>query len=292
MMNIFKENMINIYGSEGKVWLGSLEKRLHDICHKYQITNLSPVRNMTFNYVASGTINNKPIILKYGFNKIALKREAEALRSFSSHGGVKPIIDEPHLIIMEKALPGASLKSHYPDKDDIASKILCDLITKLHKAPIPEHHAFHQLSSLFKVIDDFEDLPTNIQAKAKKIRTALFSKTERFVLLHGDLHHENILKQEDNFVAIDPKGFIGNPVYDVTAYIINPMPELLNDSSLKHLIQNRVDVIASALNVSNKEVLHWTFLKSVKCWIWSKQDNLDDTYFKTMTYLFESLCDT
>lgn len=292
MMNIFKENMINIYGSEGKDWLASLEKRLDDICQRYQVTDLSPVHNMTFTYVASGVINNKPIILKHGFNKIALKREAEALKSFSNHGGVKPIIDEPHLIIMEKALPGSSLKNHYPDREEISTTILCDLITKLHEAPIPGHHAFHQLSSLFKIIDDFEDLPTEILIKAKNIRTEIFSKTERLVLLHGDLHHDNMIKQEDHFVAIDPKGFIGNPIYDVTAYILNPMPELLNNSSLKHLIQNRIEVIASKLNVSSNEVLHWTFLKAVKCWIWSKQDNLDDTYFKTMTYLLESLCDT
>ena len=48
------------------------------------------------------------------------------------------------------------------------------------------------------------------------------------MLLHGDLHHDNILTAtREPYLAIDPKGLVGNRAYDVTAAMLNPDNPLL-----------------------------------------------------------------
>lgn len=42
------------------------------------------------------------------------------------------------------------------------------------------------------------------------------------MLLHGDLHHDNILLAEDGtYKIIDPKGVVGDPVFDVSRFVLN-----------------------------------------------------------------------
>ena len=42
-------------------------------------------------------------------------------------------------------------------------------------------------------------------------------------LVHGDLHHHNILAAGDRHLAIDPKPMLGEPEYDVASFLWNPI---------------------------------------------------------------------
>ncbi|NRB11146.1 MAG: hypothetical protein HRU35_06020 [Rickettsiaceae bacterium] len=68
---MFQDNIIKIYGAEGRQWLNSLPKITNKIAEEHNLSSLTPVANMTFNYVASGYQNDKPIILKIGLNSKA-----------------------------------------------------------------------------------------------------------------------------------------------------------------------------------------------------------------------------
>lgn len=61
------------------------------------------------------------------------------------------------------------------------------------KAPIPESHNFYYLSALFKALDQALYVPDKILTKAKHLRDELLSTETKEVLLHSDLHHDNIL---------------------------------------------------------------------------------------------------
>ena len=54
-----------------------------ELASKYQLTNLVPVSNMSFNYVVSGLQNEKPIIIKLGLDEKALSQEAACLQSLA-----------------------------------------------------------------------------------------------------------------------------------------------------------------------------------------------------------------
>ena len=76
---MFQKNIIKIYGDKGQQWLDSLPDITAKIANEHNLSGLTPVNNMTFNYVASGYQNDNPIILKIGMNSKALAKEASCL---------------------------------------------------------------------------------------------------------------------------------------------------------------------------------------------------------------------
>ena len=42
-------------------------------------------------------------------------------------------------------------------------------------------------------------------------------------LVHGDLHHHNLLSSGSGYVAIDPKPMLGEPEYDIAPFLWNPI---------------------------------------------------------------------
>ena len=274
-----KQNIIKIYGAEGRQWLDSLPEITAKIANEHSLSGLTPVNNMTFNYVASGYQNDKPIILKIGMNSNALTKEASCLKAFVKNAVAEVIADNTNMIIMQRAVPGSTLKTHFPGNDIDATKILCASIKELHKASIPESHNFYHLSELFKTLDQKLDIPDEILTKAKHLRDNLLKSTKKEVLLHADLHFDNILKNGDRWLVIDPKGFIGDPAFELAAYLCNPIPELLQENKPREIIENRINICSAELDIDSRRISGWLYAKSVLCWAWSLEDNLDASYW-------------
>ena len=287
-MKDFKQNIVSIYGNKGEQWLDSLPDITAKIANEHNLSGLTPVNNMTFNYVASGYQNDNPIILKIGMNSKALTKEASCLKAFAKHATAEVIADDTNMIIMQRAVPGSTLKSHFPDNDIDATKILCASIKELHKALIPENHNFYHLSELFKTLDQKLDISDEILTKAKRLKDNLLKSTTKEVLLHGDLHHDNILngesrrssKSEDGWLVVDPKGFIGDPAFEPAAYLCNPIPELLHKDNAKQIVSARIKLCAEKLEIPEQRIKDWLYVKSVLCWAWSLEDNLDPGYWE------------
>ena len=172
-------------------------------------------------------------------------------KSFAKHAVAEVIAHDDNMIIMQRAVPGSTLKDHFPNNDE-KRKNSMHKHKELHKASIPESHNFYHLSELFQALDQKLAIPDEILSKARNLRDKLLDTTTKEVLLHGDLHHDNILKNgdresrcsskrengqatskplgEDGWLVIDPKGFIGDPAFEPAAYLCNPIPELLQEN--------------------------------------------------------------
>jgi streptomycin 6-kinase len=74
----------------------------------------------------------------------------------------------------------------------------------------------------------------------------LLPSQEAQVVLHGDLHHYNILSSGDQWKAIDPKGVIGEPVYETGALLRNPFGLLDRPNPLK-LTERRIAILSELL---------------------------------------------
>lgn len=282
-MRSFEQNMVDIYGEKGQQWLDSLPDIIAKLEKEYHLTDLFPVSQMTFNYVASGYQAGTPIVLKVGLNSQALIKEAECLNAFSNQVAVKVITFNDQMILMKRAVPGESLKSHFPNKDVEATHLVSSIIHQLHSATIPQNHNFYYIRDLLNTLDKNIDIPVDVLSKARNLRDGLLSVNSPEVLLHGDLHHDNVLKHNDTWLVIDPKGFVGDPVFEVTAFLANPMPELLSQTDPAAIIQSRVSVFSERLGFEEDKIYQWLFVKSVLCWAWSLEDNLDPSYFRHLT---------
>lgn len=291
-MKTFEKNIINLYGEKGRQWREDLPNLIVQLAATYGLSNLKPANNLSYNYVLSGFRGSQPIILKLGLDVDGFKREAAALMAFSGFGVVQVFSENTGLLLLlECAVPGVSLKSYFPEKDDEAINTTANVIKRLHKAPIPSTHAFPHIKDWLAALDNDLKIPAGYLQKARQLRDNLLKTSAKEVLLHGDLHHDNILQNGDDWVVIDPKGVIGEPAYEVAAFIRNPIPELLHRDDSQSIIQNRIAMFANLLQLPSRRILDWCFVQAVLAWVWALDDACDTAYFKNLTEFFERYTD-
>jgi streptomycin 6-kinase len=101
----------------------------------------------------------------------------------------------------------------------------------------------------------------------------LLSSSSSSVLLHGDLHHLNILKAQNDWKAIDPKGVAGEPSYDICALMLNPTSRHSNDRELQ---QRRLEVLKEEPGLDSQRMLGYAIAHAVLSAWWSFEDSSSD----------------
>ena len=92
--------------------------------------------------------------------------------------------------------------------------------------------------------------PRSLVDDAHHLYLALCASQRAVRLLHGDLHHDNVLYDDERgWIAIDPKGVVGEVEFEIGAALRNPRayPELQADASR---VQRRVQRFASMFSAS------------------------------------------
>jgi streptomycin 6-kinase len=93
------------------------------------------------------------------------------------------------------------------------------------------------------------------------------------VLLHGDLHHENILAAErEPWLAIDPKGVVGEPAYETGALLRNQLSVVLEASRPGKIMERRVDQLSHELGIDRARVRGWGLAQAVLSVWWDIED--------------------
>lgn len=140
---------------------------------------------------------------------------------------------------------------------------------RLHQAVIPMVHNFPHIRDWLLVLDKNWDIPIPYLEKARKLRDRLLITSESEVLLHGDLHHDNILRQgEHEWVVIDPKGVIGYPLNETWAFIMD--------------IERDTKFVADYFSFDLQEIRDWYFVHVVMAACWTLEDNGEPTLFITL----------
>lgn len=250
------------------------------------LRDLTEISHTAHNDVWSGSQNNQPVILKLSTDTESLKQEAVALQAFAGQAAIKVIVEEEGMLLMERAIPGTSLKHYFAYREQESIDICVNLIKSLHQAKIPESYDFPHIKDWLTVLDKEQPIHEQDLHKARTLRDNLLEDPKKNVLLHGDLHHDNILQHGSDWVVIDPKGVIGEPAYEVAAFIRNPIPDLLNHSDAKAIIARRITQFAEHLAIPSQRIHDWCFVQAVVAWIWALEDGDDPRYFQKLTEVF------
>ncbi|WP_285043460.1 aminoglycoside phosphotransferase family protein [Plantibacter sp. LMC-P-059a] len=92
------------------------------------------------------------------------------------------------------------------------------------------------------------------------------------VVLHGDLHHENVLEfAPGDWRAIDPKGIVGHRAFDATAMLANPDRATAQDP---RLLEQRAELLGRSLGIGRTTILEWSVARSALSAVWSLGDGL------------------
>ena len=285
-MDKLATNITNIYGSQGNKWLVAIPEKIAAIQKRFGLTALQPVTNLSHNYVLTGMQGDVPVILKLSHDVDSLNTEAAALVAFADYNAVSILAHADGVLLLSRLMPGHSLKTYFAGQDPIATTIAAKLMQQLHQAPIPLQHNFPHIKDWLTTLDKALNIPEPYLQQAKSLRDNLLATMPTTALLHGDLHHDNILASNDAWLAIDPKGVIGEPCYEIAAFIRNPIPELLATENHAAIIQQRISLFARLLALPEQRIVAWCFVQAVLAWAFSLDDHLNPSYFQQLTQVF------
>jgi len=108
---------------------------------------------------------------------------------------------------------------------DIAVEVMAELLSPSQTPPPPELQPLRErYASLFKKAEADRKVGKNSPyIEAAKIAERLLSNPHDQRVLHGDLHHDNILLGKRGWLVIDPKGLLGDPGFDAANFFYNPL---------------------------------------------------------------------
>src|SRR5439155_22026118 len=146
----------------------------------------------------------------------------EVLSCFDPAGAARVYDWRDDAMLLERLSPGTTLAQLVnTGHDDEATDILADVITRLTPRCTPARlPAVEDRSASFSpylAIGDAQ-IPAALVARAHQWYLRLAASQTAPRLLHGDLHHENVLHDATRgWLAVDAKGIIGEVEYEVGA---------------------------------------------------------------------------
>ncbi len=288
-MLLFENNITDIYGAAGQKWLENLPNMVNDLATNWHLSDLKPVENLSYNYVLSGFQSENPIILKLSLDTKGLTIETSALKAFKGRGVVEVLDQTDGALLIERAITGHSLKEFFSNREDEAIAITIKVIKKLYSLPKINQKGFLTINDWLATLDKpCEQLGQSL-IKARTLRDELLNTTDAPILLHGDLHHDNILAHDNNWKVIDPKGVIGELSYEVGCFIRNPLDDLPSHPDSLKIITNRINAFSKNLNLDPDRIAKWCFVQGVLATVWALEDNINPTSFKYLTEIFDKL---
>lgn len=175
--------------------------------------------------------------------------------------------------MLERATPGENIKTVFCDRRERSIDAMICVLKKLVAGARPKQYFIHldQWTRKLEQTENYTDFPREYADRARSI----FSRSNLGddVLLHGDLHHTNVLSHGDTFVAIDPKGIIGNVKYDIGVLLNNHYGWIKHMPNTREQMANAVDKFAVEFDQSPPDIREWAFAQKVLSAYWSMTES-------------------
>jgi len=226
--------------------------------------------------IAFGKRDDLPVVLKVIKQPGDEWRSGSILDAFDGNGVVRVYEQAPGAMLIERLQPGHSLADmSLNGSDEDATDILAGVMRQMSAREFPEACPTVQDwgKSFERYIATADDsIPRSLVEAGHRVYSDLCASQRAPGLLHGDLHHYNVLyDSKRGWLAIDPKGVIGEIEYEIGAVLRNPIerPELFVSPSI---IERRLQQFTRKLNLDSSRALQWGFAQAVLSAIWGIED--------------------
>ncbi len=280
----FAARMIEVHGERGAEWLRELPALVEELTARWGLRVGEPFAALSYNYVAPAErADGTPAVLKVGVPHKELFSEMEALRLYAGHGMARLLEAdrERAAMLLDRLRPGTPLLKLADDEQ--ATRIAAQVMRGLWRPIAPEEERHFPTTrdwaaGLGRLRARFGGgtgpLPAPLVERAEAVFAELHASAAEQVLLHGDLHHENILRGERApWLAIDPKGLIGEPAYEPGALLRNPLPALIERPDALAVERRRIAILAASLGLDAARTTAWAFAQAVLSAWWTIEDH-------------------
>lgn len=235
--------------------------------------------------VAYGTRDGEATVLKVVRSPGEEWEGGRVAAAFRGRGVVRVLDHGPGAVLLERLAPGTPLTQVVArGRDDEALEILAGVIREMAGVS-PSVEGFPTAEAWGEAFDRHlaggtaritgaERIPRALVDHARGRYRELCASQGPNRLLHGDLHHDNVLHDRSRgWAAIDPKGVVAELEYELGAALRNPLgfPALQSSASSVH---RRVERLAAELPVDGERVLAWAYVQAVLAMVWMVEDDV------------------
>ena len=179
---------------------------------------------------------------------------------------------DDHAILMERSMGKDSLAEMAKNgRDDEASTIICGVVQKLHAAKPPYPDGLVPLDTWFRDLEPAAAKYGRVFAQCSSVANQLLNDQRDITVLHGDIHHNNILDFGNNgWLAIDPKGLIGERGFDYANIFCNPDA---GTATKPGRLAEQVRIISKITEIEPRRLLQWIIALAGLSAAWEINDN-------------------
>ena len=204
--------------------------------------------------------------------------EGLALQHWGGRGAVRLRRADPRRrALLLDWLPGPDLG----DTGDVeACEVVGGLYGRLHVPALPQLASVS--SYVEKWLDDLRDLARDLPVPRRYVEQALsigpdlLADDRAPVVVHGDLHHHNVMADAaGEWLAIDPKPMAGDAHYELAPMLWNRMEDLtgpLAIGSVRDGLRRRFHTLVDVADLDEARARDWVVVRMVVNASWSVQD--------------------
>ena len=283
----YRRNIVECFGDTGASWLATLPATVDEYVQRWSLTNLGKPFGLSFNYVLPAIrADGSEAVLKISVPADEYLGEIDALTLYNGEG-VCRLLDADRsrgVMLLERLRPGTMLAELTDDEE--ATTIAATLLQSLWR-PAPVGHTFSTVAGWFEALprhrarfDGTGPLDEQIFATAEGLLRELLAEKQPPMLLHGDFHHHNILRAERApWLIIDPKGVVGDPGYELGAFLYNPTYLDATHPDLPGLLWRRIDQFSAVLGFERERIRGWGIAQAVLSAVWTCEGDGDGWQF-------------
>jgi streptomycin 6-kinase len=277
----FKQFTEVIHDKGGLAWLARLPDILAICEQRWHLKIGVPFANLSYHYAAPAVRNDGAHVVVKVFSPTGeFALQTEALRLFAGRGSVRLLDDDSdnEVQLLEQLEPGTLLSTLKNDEQAIS--IAASVMRQLWH-PAPSNSAFPSVftwgAGLTRLRPYYDGgtgpFPVRLVEEAETLFAELSTSMAEPVLLHGDFHQDNVLSNgHESWLAIDPKGLIGEPAYEVGPILHNPLPQLLMEPQPGRILARRVDQLSEELGFERARVRGWGVYQALLSSWWNMED--------------------
>ena len=271
-----KKHVIGAWGELGQQWLEQLPQIIARLAEQWHLSDIKPIQFPSYNYVAfCKQHDDLPIVLKISCDAQLIADEYKMHKHFNGQHAVRVFAydDQLHAVLLEMAVPGEPLREMNRNQ---AIPIYANIVKQLHDLPQDKADTYSSYKTWLKALDNIEDsslMP--FVSQAKLLIQQLEQHPQPLFICHANLHLQNIISHQDQYVAIDPKGVVGELAFELSSFNLLTMSEIKANKEMKELIQHRLAGLAVQANCDKQRLLAWFYLRVLIHAQWFCEDQGD-----------------
>lgn len=269
-----------------------LQNKINYAVKKWELEHLEVIyAHLTKGVFSAESRNFGHVILKINQHGTQLESEYQMLARLSGRHSCKVYAFDKNagFLLEERIFPGTVLRKETSLEKRI--QVFLQIFQEIH---MPMNSGTTYLNWLERIREycTRHQVAEDLASRAHLFCAEMFEKYPDRVLLHGDLHHDNLLLRSDGgYAMIDPKGVVGPAIMDLPRYILNELNTAHICSDKQHIVEV-IRLLGEQSGYPAADIKKLFYMETVLANIWCLEDGeeMDRQELDIADFIIGTMC--